>query len=136
MHLEKFIILNACCICSIGRACPVDTRQSMHLFRTTILVGRRQLDRENIEPISRPVLQDCYGSGAVHFNAFIVAQLSLFQIMTFIYTDRVNIPKDGDVTDVKLLRELVSAADYFQLFHLKQQYERPLVEHLLAVNAC
>uniref|UniRef100_A0A914UK54 BTB domain-containing protein n=1 Tax=Plectus sambesii TaxID=2011161 RepID=A0A914UK54_9BILA len=53
------------------------------------------------------------------------------ELLNYIYTDRVNIPKNENATDVPLLRELVSAADYFQLFALKQHYERPLLENLL-----
>uniref|UniRef100_A0A914W4Y6 BTB domain-containing protein n=1 Tax=Plectus sambesii TaxID=2011161 RepID=A0A914W4Y6_9BILA len=50
------------------------------------------------------------------------------EIFSYIYTDRVNVP---EFTNVELIRELVRAADYFQLYELKKHYERPLLTYLI-----
>uniref|UniRef100_A0A914WN92 BTB domain-containing protein n=1 Tax=Plectus sambesii TaxID=2011161 RepID=A0A914WN92_9BILA len=60
-----------------------------------------------------------------------ISKRAMREILTYIYTGRVNIPSNNGVFDVELLEELVCGADYFRLPQLQKHYERPLYEHLM-----
>uniref|UniRef100_A0A914VP47 BTB domain-containing protein n=1 Tax=Plectus sambesii TaxID=2011161 RepID=A0A914VP47_9BILA len=61
-----------------------------------------------------------------------ISKSAMNEILTYVYTDRVNIPRNNGVLDVELMEELVCGADYFRLPQLQKHYERPLYEYLIA----
>uniref|UniRef100_A0A914UVU2 BTB domain-containing protein n=1 Tax=Plectus sambesii TaxID=2011161 RepID=A0A914UVU2_9BILA len=61
-----------------------------------------------------------------------ISKRAMSEILTYLYSDRINIPRNDGVLDVELMEELVCGADYFRLPQLQKHYERPLYEHLIA----